>query len=250
MSNGANVQDISSSKLGVIKGLDPRGATIYNRVYICSFGGSLVPSNELIPGPDGGDDNDPDVGDLVPGSSSGDLNISEGAIMLDFSFPDLAISTLAQAGLGDLGYYSGYLYQIVVPPFEYHNIVNEDGTHNITTENGLFNIVAEVDTQATVVNKMFAGTDFTRINYLSPLLTDGSIGTLKQYEKIRITYLGDITVTITDDSFNVMQTIRLSSISRDSQWVGIPVTNNRAYGIRISISGVGTVDSIMYTFTP
>jgi len=249
-SSGANVQDISSAKIGSIKGLDPRSATIYNRAYLCSFSGTLVPSNELIPGPDGGPDDDPDVGDLVPGSTSGSLALKEGAVIIDFSFGNPVFSTIALKGLGDLGYYDGYLYGITNPETEPSNIVTEDATSNIITESGLFNIVAEVPASSASVNRLFNGVNLSRIDYASPLLTDGSIGMLKQYEKIRITYVGDIEVTVISDNWDTMQHQRLSSTRRTSEWLGIPVSSNRAYGIRINIKGLGTVDSILYTWTP
>ena len=250
MSNGSSVQDISTTSLGVIKSIDPVGATIYNRMYMCSFGGTLTPSNSLVPGPEGGPDDDPDVGDLVPGSTEGNALLPEGAIIIDFSFGKPVFSTIAQTGLGDIGYYNGFLYQIATPDVEPANIVDEDGTANIITENGLFNIIAEVPSNSSSVNRMFEGADFAPLRYTSPLLSDGSIGLLKQYEKVRITYIGVMTVTIMNDVGEVMQQENLSSIKRESNWIGIPVNNNRGYGIRISIRGTGVVESIMYTWTP
>lgn len=248
-SNGAGIQNISIGKLGSIRGIDPRGSVVYDGMYLMTFGGSLTPGNSLVPGPDGGPDDDPDVGGLVPGATSGDSNLPEGAVVIDFTFGNPVFSTIEESGLGDVGFYNNKLYQITNPETETMNIATEDGGAQIVTEQGIFNIVANVSGQQSL-REMFADIDLTRIKYISPLLTDGSIGMLKQYEKVRITFLGAITVSIFNDNKVLMQTQLLTSIKRDSQWLGIPVGNNRGYGIQIQIKGVGIIDSIMYTWTP
>lgn len=249
ISSGTSVQNISIGKLGLIKGIDPRGAAIYNDMYILSFGATLVPSNELVPGPDGGANTDPTVGGLVPGGTSGDAALPEGAIVIDFSFGEPIFVTIEQPGLGDLGFYANELYAIessdVVPAY----ITTEGEVARIVSENGYFNIVANASEQRSL-RKMFNGFDLTRLDYISPLFTEGSIGMLKSYEKVRITFQGVLTVTILDDSGAVMQEATITTLRRDSQWIGIPVSNNKCYGIQIKIVGLGVVDSISYTWTP
>jgi hypothetical protein len=250
MSDGAMFQNISTHKLGYLSKLDPRGAVMYNGIYIMSFGGSLVPSNMLVPGPLGGPNDDPTVGDLVPGTPGNELfTITEGAVIIDFSMGDPIFSTFEYYGLGDLGYYNNKLWAMATPETEEVNLLLEDGSARLATEGGFFNITADIKGMSTQL-ELFGSTDLSRIRYTSPLLTDGSIGMLKQYEKVRITYSGVIKVRIMDDKKNQMQEKELKSLQRTSEWIGIPVDNNRAYGIQIQIEGVGVIDSIMYTWTP
>ena len=254
MSNGAMVQNISIDKIGAIRRLDPLGSMVYDRKYYLAIGGyadggSLVPESDLIPGPDGGDDDDPDVGGLVPGATGGDTNFSAGALLIDFSTGTPIISVIEEFGLGDLGYYDNRPYQMTNPTNDDVNIVTEDGENNLVTENGVFNIVAST-AGVQQLKEMFKGTELKRFRYISPLLTEGSIGTEKQYEKLRVTYLGIFKITMYDDGKRVMQEFEVSADRRSTEWLRIPIGENRAYGVQIRIIGVGVVDSLMYTWKP
>jgi len=242
MSNGGYIKNISEQTLGRVDTLDPRSAIVHNRRYIMSFGIGMTPSNRLVPSET-----------LMPGVYINEegFTVANGAVIIDFGMgPKPVFSTLQDAGMGSMEVAEGYAYEITLPQSEPHNIVMaQDRTYQLVTERGTHNIVVDIASSQSL-SKMFEGEDFRKIEYRSPVLTENSIGVLKQYEKVRVTFAGTIVVTVWNDDDKVLQSMELTSIRRTSQWVGIPVASNRGYGIQFEIVGHGVVDSILYTWTP
>ncbi len=239
VSNGASIHNIAQDKIGKIVGLDIRGSVVYDDVYYASFGGIMTPNNELYP-----------QDDLYPGSVSGSIRLKSGMFVIDFTFPEPEFSTIESDNIGYVGNFNSQLYQISNPSVGEANIITESGNLNLVTESGNFQVIAdELATQS--LSQMFAGDDLERIQYRSPLLTDGSMGILKSYEKLRFTFVGIILVTVKDDHGRIMATKQLiSETRRAAKWLGIPVKSNKAYGLFIEIEGIAILDSIRYTWTP
>ena len=240
MSNGGKVQNISLEKIGRFKAMTPLGAVFIDKRYFLSFTGVLLPSENLFPDEE-----------LYPGSivNDGGLAIGPGAVVIDFAMGAPAFATMSDATMGQLLIAENELYHMTYDEPEKYNIVTEDGEFNIVTEDGTYNLAAQKSTGQSLVQTL-GGDELRELLYVSPVLTEQSIGTLKQYEKIRITYSGALTITARDEDSRLFITQDLFSVGRKSEWVGIPVGFNRGYGIQFVIQGKCIVDSIMYNWTP
>ena len=204
-----------------------------------SFGSELYPSELLFPS-----------NRLYPATSiDGNWFLPPGALVVDFSMGNPSFSTLLDEGLSQLLVHNNMLHQLSYEVPESQNLVTENTINNIVTESGFFNITAQKDTGVTL-SQTLEGGELRELTYVSPLLTEGSIGTLKQYEKIRVMFRGDIVIKIEDENNEEMQTEAFSSAKLISVWVGIPVGQNRAHGIQFKITGNCIVNSIMYNWTP
>jgi len=239
-SNGGKVHNISIDKLGRFKAMTPLGAAFIDKRYFMSFGGVLHPADDLFPSDD-----------LFPGNVVNESGIAlpPGAIIIDFSMGAPSFATLIDDTMGQLMLADNELFHISSKEPESSNLVIEDGSANIVTENGLHNIVGDRDSGASL-QKTISGSELRELRYLSPVLTEGSIGTLKQYEKVRITFTGELTIKVLDEDSRVFATESLTSVRRTSLWVGIPVGFNSGYGIQFAILGRCVIDSIYYTWTP
>jgi len=240
MSNGSNVINISISKLGRLVEMTPLGAAFIDKRYFMSFGGTLYPSNELFPSDD-----------LYPGTAlNADYNsLQAGIIIIDMSGQSPIFSTIVDTDIGYVYEAEETLFQIATRDYNTSNYVTENGVSNIVTEDGKFNITAETS-ESFPLSETFNGEELRRVNYRSPLLTEGSIGVFKQYEKVRITYRGTLKIVISNDKHKILQTAELFSAGRVSEWVSIPVAYNKGYGIAFSLVGKCIVDSLLYTWTP
>ena len=240
MSNGSSVQNISIDKMGRFEALTPLGAAFVDKRYFLAFVGALFPSDELLPSEE-----------LVPGTevTSGELSLPPGAIIIDFTFGAPAISTMLDDSLGQLLVVNNDLYNVEHFTPTTANIATEDRQFNLVTEDGLKNIVAGVSTGKSIV-KTLRGKELRELTYLSPVLTEGSIGTLKTYEKVRLTYSGTVTINVFDEDSKLFISKTLTSVKRVTEWIGIPVVFNRGYGIQFSLKGKAIVDSLLYTWSP
>ncbi len=240
MSNGGKVTNLSLEKLGRFKTMTPLGSAFIDKRYFMSFGGVLYPSENLYPSDD-----------LYPGAVVNDdgLALPPGAVLIDFSMGAPSFATIIDHTMGQLMLADNELFHISAEEPVPSNLVLEDGSANIVTETGFHNIVGDTETGATL-QKTLQSSELRELRYLSPVLTEGSIGTLKQYEKVRITYSGELDITIMDEDLEVFVHTRLTSVRRVSEWVNIPVGYNSGYGIQFAIRGRCIVDSVYYTWTP
>lgn len=241
ISDGGGVQNLSINKLGRFNKMDPISAAFLDSRYYLSFDTTLYPSNALYP-----------AENLLPAravASSGVLSIPRGLIIIDMYSGDPAFSTVEDKQIQQLYVAEGELYSMVQNAAEQANLTTEDGAFNLVTEDHTFNLIGyTIENPARTMP--FKGEALRNLVYLSPLLAEGSIGTLKQYEKIRVVFLGIVLVTILDENTNIMQSVELRSVRKETQWINIPVTFNRAYGIQFRVEGQGIVDSLMYTWAP
>jgi len=239
LSSGASVTNISLSKLGRFNTLTPFGAAILDERYYMSFGGSLLPSNTLYPSED-----------LYPNVVTGEAgtNLPAGAIIIDLGVGEPVISSLIDIYMRGLLVSKNELYQTSTSAQERKIRVTEDGKLARVTESGrrfLEGSMAPVHSLSQVLN----GGELREMHYLSPLYTDGSIGGLKQYEKIRITYVGRLNLRVVDENLKRFVEIDLEAIRKTTEWVNIPVSFNHGHGIQFKLMGKAIVDSIMYSYT-
>ncbi len=240
MSNGGQMVNVSLNKIGRIFNLEPFGAVYVDKRYIMSFGGTLYPSNDLYPS------EDLHPADLV---TDGGASLPKGAIVIDFSTGQPAFSTIVDVMMGYIVEAENEVYQLEGEGIKRVPILLEDRSGSITTENGLHHIAAVVDTGSTL-SKTFRGSETRSIKYISPVYTEGAIGVMKSYEKVRITYTGVGTFEAQDEDGKSFVIKQLASDSRISEWVYIPVVFNRGYGIQFRLEGKLIVDSLLWNWTP
>ncbi len=238
-SNGSNVINLSLDKIGRFKSVEPESAAFLDNRYFMAFSSSLYPANNLFPS----DDLLPNVN---PETGQG---LEDGAIVIDFTSGSPSFSSLADPLMRSLLVVNGDLQHLAVNSIVRSNLVTELGDANIVTESGIFNIVVQTKAPSTRCIT-FGNAPFREMKYVSPLLTEGSIGTLKQYEKIRIKFRGDFEVSAVNEHQEVLQIENLISIRNTSTWINIPVSSNRGNGIQFKIYGQGVIESLMYTWTP
>jgi len=240
MSNGGRINNVSLNKIGRVKNLEPFGAVYVDKRYLMSFGGTLLPSNELYP-----------CEDLYPSDiiTESGIGLPQGAVVIDFSTGEPSFSTIADVIMGYVTEAENEIFQLSGEGIVENNVVTEDGEYNIVTESGHSNIVAEVEAGASLF-KTFKGQSFRDIIYLSPVYTERSIGLQKQYEKVRVVYNGVGVIQVFDEDGRVFVEKQLASARRVSEWVYIPIVFNRGYGIQFRITGTIIVDSLQWVWTP
>jgi len=237
MSNGSKIVNISLFKIGRTEAIEPFGAVYVDKRYLLSFGGSMYPSDDLYPNED-----------LYPGNIQVEgYSLPKGAIVIDFSNGTPAFSTITDVVMGYLVEAENEVYQIEATGVVSSRIITNTGAA-IITENGLSNIVAVTSSDG-VLAKTFRGKGLREIKYLSPVYTEGAIGVLKQYEKLRIVYQGVGTIKIYDENRKLFVEKVISSTKRVSEWVYIPVAFNRGYGIQFEVLGTMVVDSLQWIWT-
>jgi len=238
-SNGGKIVNLSSYIVGKLSAIEPFGAVFVDGRYILSFGGTLLPSPELYPSED-----------LHPADiqTDGGVSLQKGAIVIDFSSGKPVFSTIADIVMGYISEAENEVYQMTNEGIIQKQLTTEDGQFNLVTESGASNIVANTTTTSALY-KSFGGKALRNIVYHSPVYTEGAIGSLKQYEKLRVSYVGRGIITILDENGKVFITKELASDARVNEWVYIPVAFNRGYGIQFKIDGMITVTSLQWVWT-
>jgi len=245
-SNGYQISNLTADKISSIDNIKPTSATLINEVYYMHFMPTLVPDNELYP-----------YERLYPLAAAGVRLLEEGVISMDFKRGNVySYNLYTHKNTSSIGEYKGKPHaisadidKIFLPCDE--PLVCEDFME-CTKYN--FNVMSA-----------YANTRLTRLLYISPQFIDGSLSTLKQYDKVRINLWGkfnlkvvfsDGSVVVEEDIDNRHRTLYTSLIttsaidySEDSTVIiGIPNNNNLSYSIGFILSGVGVVKSIQYSW--
>ena len=93
--------------------------------------------------------------------------------------------------------------------------------------------------------------NMAEIEYISPILVDGSTTTLKEYDKIRLVFKGSFLIQVLFDNDRLIIERAITSIKEldyDDALIGIPNADNKAYSIRFIIRGIGIIKGIQYSF--
>jgi len=244
-SDGYSVQNLTYRKIDSITSMNISSAAVANDVYYLSFKPVRVPSTILVPS-----------NDLYPGSVRGasleDDGFTEGLIALDFRRGN-QYSYLYQAynNVTSLGIYKGELYLIL------------DGTKEpiLCEQTFKCNTVFCYGEQILAKLGGSLGATYKKLSYVSPQLIDGSYATLKEYDKVRINFVGKFNVTIIFANLtNVIETVidspkvitselELLADADSVAIIGIPNDNNKSYSIQFKVEGVGIVKSIQYSWS-
>ena len=89
------------------------------------------------------------------------------------------------------------------------------------------------------------------MDYISPLMVDGTTATLKEYDKVRIVFKGIFKVQVLFDNDRLIVERNIQSVADwayDFALLGIPNEDNKAYSIRFAVQGRGVVKGIQYTY--
>lgn len=244
MSDGYAVKNITYRKISRISAIDISSAVVANDVYYMSFKPAMVPSDTLFP-----------ADDLFPGGATGIITeeggSTEGIMAMDFRRGNMySFHHLEYLNSLSLGIYKGELYMVL------------DGTKEPILCAQTFNCSTPFCYGEQILAKL-GGTDtdiYKKLSYISPQLIDGSYSTLKEYDKVRVNYIGQFTVSVifSDGTEAIVQEISsknlvyseqdLKGLSDDVAIIGIPNDNNQSYSIQFKIEGRGIVKSIQYSW--
>jgi hypothetical protein len=240
--SGVSIQNITSNKIRNISGLNISSAAVANNVYYLAYKPTIYASNDIVPS-----------NTLYPGGTKGTANntSSQGILAIDFRHGN------------------GYSY----------NIYSYDATLSIGVSRGLLHTVQYLPNLPIVCNATIYCTDvfclgdytlmplvptttavFKKLRYNSPQLIDGSYSTLKEYDKVRINFIGSFNVKVIFSNKDVVIDVdivsskyvntngELYTAKDEVVTLGIPNNNNKSYSIMFIIEGKGIIKSIQYSW--
>ena len=235
MCNGYTITDITAHKIDNLRGFLPTGSVVDNSTYYMSFKPQLVPLETLYP-----------ANNLYPALIEGTGGLSEGIIAMDFKRGN------------------GYSYKLIT----YDNILSlgiVEGEVHVGTgseKNSTFrcdvtmfpkclDFISCSDYEYSRLS-VYNGQGLTTLNYLSPKLADGSLATLKEYDKVRIVYTGIFNIKVLFDNGEVVVERNTAELDGIDGFIiiGIPNNNNKSQFIRFAIKGRGIISSIQYSWKP
>ena len=242
MCNGYDVTDITAYKIDYIKGIIPSGAVVDDNTYYMSFKPQLVPEETLFP-----------EEDLYPNLVEGTGGLEEGIIALDFKRGNgFSYKMIKYDRIVSLGIVRGDVHVGTGGP--------RDG--EISCERVLFPDCDQfLNCSGFAANRLarYNNQGLTTLTYLSPRLADGSLSTLKEYDKVRVLFVGDFTIKVILGGNVVIEKEISAPIITDIdnldklshfELIGIPNKRNKGHYIRFLITGVGVVHAIQYSWKP
>lgn len=243
MSDGYSMENLTYRKIKRISSMNVFSSAIANDVYYFNFLPTMVPSEELVPS-----------NDLYPGGVVGagvDGGSTEGIVAIDFRRGNkYSYHYLAYNEAISLGIHRSELYLVL------------DGEKETIGCTQKFPCDIPFCFGEQVLGKL-GGTlsdSFKTLDYLSPQLIDGSYSTLKEYDKVRVNFIGKFTVAVIFSNLDiaivedietprtVTNLIELSEETDSVALIGIPNANNKSYSIQFAIRGTGIVKSIQYSW--
>jgi hypothetical protein len=233
MSNGYSVTDITAHKIDNLRGFIPTSAIVDDNTYYMSFAPALVPMDDLFP-----------EDTLYPNLIEGTAGLDEGIIAMDFKRGNgYSYKVISNEDMIALGMVRG----------EAHVSTGTAKGSSIPCDDVMFPTCLDpLSCSDYALNRMsvYNGQGLAPLKYLSPKLVDGSLGMLKQYDKVRIFYTGlfDIKVIFDDGHTVVEQTMANLNDTDGFAIIGIPNNNNLSHSVRFLIEGVGIIYSIQYSW--
>ena len=238
ISNGYTIQQVTIDKIEDLK-VAPVGANVTNNVYYLGYRPQLVPHKGLYPRKD-----------LHPSGTSGNGTVDQGVIAIDF-----------KRGHG------GYSYRLIeTNNLIYLGTLNGDvagvlgkATHALECEAIAFPECLDyiscsgnelVYLAKSSIDNFIKPSNLMPLSYLSPVLIDGTTVTMKEYDKVRISFKGIFIIQILFDNDRLLlerEIVSLVNNEYDYAEIGIPNTDNKAYSIRFKIEGIGVIKGIQYS---
>ncbi len=243
LSNGYQITDLTSDKIDSVVGIEPTSACVLNEVYYLSFRPSLYPTEYLFP-----------ELTLYPGAAIGTSDVENGVIYVDFKRGSgYSYGLFDFQDISSIGVVDGELHIVTV----INNVIFLSCTDPLECDDYLQCTAYDMN----MANK-YRGADLAPLSYVSPTLINGSLSTLKQYDKIRINAWGDFNVKVmfSDGSIAIEEDISIDKITSYVDGheivtdavtlIGIPNQENSSFSIGFIIQGTGSIKSIQYNWKP
>ena len=239
MSDGYAIRQLTADRIEDISGLNPTGSVVFNNIYYMSYKPELYPEDQLFPS-----------NDLYPDSVVGTGGVEQGIISIDFkrgngyAYKIYSIPLIQYIGLKD-----GKIAVSHGDPNTYAFDCNEIGFEDCY--NWLPCSGFELAFLNTYPTEQLELKYLAEMEYISPLMVDGSTVMLKEYDKVRIIYRGEFECKIYFDNDREVQYYSFASeeeLEFSEVLIGIPNEDNKAYSIRFHIRGRGTVKGIQYSY--
>ena len=242
MSDGYTVKQLTADKVENLEGIYPIGAITMNNVYYMAFKPFLFPEDSLFPS-----------NGLYPDSPQGTGGLSEGVIVIDFKRGNgYSYKLLDYPNVMYLDTLDGEIGVITGTPDQHALDCDGSGFPDCDA----FMLCGSYELGYVGKYDIDLITELHRwatLDYISPLLVDGSTTTLKEYDKVRISYKGKFTITIMFDNDRVLA-VRELDFTEGFQFedviIGIPNSDNTANSIRFRVTGVGVIKGIQYSWKP
>ena len=265
-SNGYNVELLTRDKVEEVSGLLPTGACSVNDVYYMSFRPELYPKYTLFPGDD-----------LYPAGTSGVSGVDQGILIMDFkrgrgySYQVLDIPNITMVGLldGNVGLIHGLANEAGFPvcdndgfPNCFHTLscsgyelayLDKHKEYQVTWFSPLHDLYPHNFLYP--MDVIGFGWEFINnslpLSYISPMFVENSPTTLKEYDKVRITFRGVFNVQVVFDNDRVVVDTMIASLNEkhnDFAIIGIPNADDKSYSIKFIISGLGVIRGIQWTW--
>ena len=265
-SDGYRIELLTQPKVEEVSGMKPTGSASVNDVYYMSFKPALYPEHDLYPS-----------NDLYPAGVQGTNGIDQGLVMMDFKrgrgysyqlidMPDIQYVDIYNGFTGVVhGRSDESMFPVCDGPAWEHCLHTKNCSGyalsylDRTEEYQVRYFTPELDLYPS--NYLYPndviGYGWEEVNrsmpltYISPLFVEGSPTTLKEYEKVRITFRGVFNVKILLDNDEIVQDVNIISVTNqenDSVVIGIPNERDRSYSIRFLITGAGVIRGIQWTY--
>ncbi len=232
MTNGYTITDITSHKIDDISGIFPTSAVVDNQVYYMSFKPDLFPAKDLYP-----------ADTLFPSTVLGTSVVEEGIIAIDFRRgSDFSYKTIIYENVRYVGIANGGVH------------VGNIGALTTDCSVPMFTPCDEsIFCSSYVMSRMNVdiGQALMPLYYKSPFLIDGSITTIKEYDKIRITFKGTFLIKVLFDNGYVVLKQKIESLEETKfTLLGIPNARNKSHHISFEVYGTGVITGIQYSWKP
>jgi len=223
LSNGYDVENLTANKIEAIKNRNVTSSTVINNVYYLHFELSTeYPDNNIV------------VMDFKRGNK--------------YSFHYLQYENMDSIGnVSDVLHLSSGIDDLIFLDCDKPLLCSD------------FLLCSEYS-----INKIGDGIEnkLAKLVYVSPQFVDGTIGTLKEYDKVRINFRGAFKVKVIFSDLEVAVEANISTIAKTVVYenieytedrgviIGIPNNNNTSYSISFVIEGIGSIKSIQYSWKP
>ena len=241
LSDGYTIRQLTADRIEDIQGIRPTGAQTLNNIYYMAFKPELFPAEDLFPSDT-----------LYPNAVVGTGGIDQGILTLDFKrgngfaykiidVPDIVYLDKLDGEIAiETGDFSKPLWENCDEPafFDCFDWVECDSAEISYLNKFQLDMLNQLDHLA-------------EIDYLSPLMVDGTTATLKEYDKVRVIFKGIFKVQVLFDNDRLIMERNLQSVaewSYEHAIIGIPNEDNKAYSIRFRVQGRGVVKGIQYTY--
>ncbi len=233
MSNGYTVTDITAHKIDNLRGILPTGAVTEDSTYFMSFMPQLVPEDDLYP-----------EDTLYPALIDGTGGLDEGIIALDFKRGNgFSYKLISYNKIVSLGMVQGEVH--VGTGAAKENVIQCD-------RNLFYSCLDFIPCSGYALNRlsMYNGQGLAPLKYMSPRLADGSLATLKEYDKVRVVYTGVFNIKVLFDNGDVVVERNTAELDKQEGFIiiGIPNSNNKSQFIRFLVEGKGIINTIQYSW--